>query len=205
MKVNNCIPSPREVDAGVSGKKAGAGGSGSLEGRALRAGVFPQFSAGPEASPTTCCLRVKTSCFMAPPGKLRGTRLAPPTPRPLRLAPPPARVPIRSCPAAPPSGGCALTRPALHRSNMALPASVRRLGLRVSGLRAGGLGAPRGVRSRTSRPSAGAGVQPGAARRLARPAHLRGLRQGECSGPPRGLGGCGGALGTAAPRRPFCS
>lgn len=60
----------------------------------------------------------------------------------------PARVsPIGSCTAAPPSCGCALAHPALRRSNMAASASVCCLGRRVSGLRAGGLGAPPGVRS----------------------------------------------------------
>lgn len=60
----------------------------------------------------------------------------PPTPR---LAPPPSRVPpIGSCPAAPPSRGCALVRPALRWSNMAASASIRGLGRRVSGQRMGG-------------------------------------------------------------------
>lgn len=94
-----------------------------------------------EASPTTCYLRVKNLMFyIIKFSHLKSNRLAGGT-RPAHATPrsAPARVPpIGSCPAAPPSRGCALARPGLRPSNMAASASVRGLGRRVSGQRMGG-------------------------------------------------------------------
>lgn len=154
-----------------------------------------------EASPTTCSLRVKNLMFyIIKFSHLKSNRLAggtPTRPRHASLRPLPGFLLLVL---APPSRGCALVRPALRRSNMAASASIRRLGQRVSG--SGWAGGRAGGAARcplTLGLSAGAGVQLGAALRLARPAHLRGLRQGECSGRPRRLGAWGRGRRPAAP------